>query len=78
MSFRYSSLPSSYCRLRINDDTVFQTRVKPITSNPFFNTSHEAFIRNFNDATVTIVVRDSKNREHDPLMGMIHLKVGTY
>ncbi|KAJ9098139.1 hypothetical protein QFC21_004468 [Naganishia friedmannii] len=68
------SLPSSYCRLRINDDTVFQTRVKPITSNPFFNTSHEAFVRNFKETTVTIVVRDSKNREQDPLMGMIHLK----
>ncbi|KAJ9117451.1 hypothetical protein QFC22_004301 [Naganishia vaughanmartiniae] len=72
------SLPSSYCRLRINDDTVFQTRVKPITSSPFFNTSHEAFIRNFKDTTVTIVVRDSKNREHDPLMGMIYLKVSPY
>lgn len=42
---------------------------------PFFNTSHEAFIRNFKDTTVTVVVRDSKNREHDPLLGMIYLKV---
>ena len=54
---------------------MFQTRVKPITSMPFFNTSHEAFIRNFKDTTVTVIVRDSKNREHDPLLGMIHLKV---
>ncbi|GJE98733.1 C2 domain-containing protein [Phanerochaete sordida] len=34
-------LPSSYCTISLNDELVYQTRVKPITSTPIFNAGTE-------------------------------------
>ncbi|KAJ2978548.1 hypothetical protein NUW54_g11270 [Trametes sanguinea] len=34
-------LPSSYCTISLNDELVYETRVKPITSSPMFNAGTE-------------------------------------
>ncbi|KAI0329974.1 hypothetical protein GY45DRAFT_1278584, partial [Cubamyces sp. BRFM 1775] len=36
-------LPSSYCTIALNDELVYETRVKPITSSPMFNAGTERF-----------------------------------
>ncbi|KAK1248022.1 hypothetical protein MKX07_000910 [Trichoderma sp. CBMAI-0711] len=68
-------LPSSYCTILINDDLVYKTRTKVVSSQPIFNAGTEKFIRDWRSCIVTIGVRDSRNREHDPLIGVVPLKL---
>ena len=59
----------------INDNLVYSTRVKPITSTPIFNAGTERFVRDWRSAHVSVTVRDSRMREKDPILGVIFLKV---
>ncbi|OAA44286.1 meiotically up-regulated protein [Metarhizium rileyi] len=68
-------LPSSYCTILVNDDLVYKTRVKVVSSQPIFNAGTEKFIRDWRSSVVTISVRDSRNRQHDPLIGVVPLKL---
>lgn len=68
-------LPSGYCEMIVNDDIVYKTRVKPYTNMPFYEAGTEVFIRDWTKATVRICVRDARLREHDPIMGIVDLKV---
>lgn len=68
-------LPSSYCTILINDDLVYKTRTKVVSSQPIFNAGTEKFVRDWRSCIVTIGVRDSRNREHDPLIGVVPLKL---
>ncbi|KHN97769.1 meiotically up-regulated protein [Metarhizium album ARSEF 1941] len=68
-------LPSSYCTILINDDLVYKTRVKVVSSQPIFNAGTERFIRDWRSGVVTVSVRDSRNRQHDPLIGVVPLKL---
>ncbi|KAG8908594.1 hypothetical protein FRB99_004882 [Tulasnella sp. 403] len=68
-----SNLPSAYCEIIVNDDLVYKTRVKQYSSMPFFEAGTEVFVRNWETAVVRIVVRDSRLREHDPILGIINL-----
>ncbi|KAI5121834.1 hypothetical protein M0805_003268 [Coniferiporia weirii] len=70
-----SDLPSSYCTIVINDNLIYSTRVKPITSTPIFNAGTERFIRDWRSAHISIAVRDSRMRENDPILGLIFLKL---
>lgn len=54
---------------------VYRTRTKTMTSTPFFNASTERFVKDWQAAHVCIVVRDSRMRETDPLVGMVFFKV---
>ncbi|KAF2659447.1 hypothetical protein K491DRAFT_689312 [Lophiostoma macrostomum CBS 122681] len=68
-------LPTSYCTILYNDQLVYRTRSKAVSSQPIFNAGTERFIRDWRSAIVTVTVRDSRNREHDPILGVVPLKL---
>ncbi|KAI0357862.1 hypothetical protein OH77DRAFT_1308845 [Trametes cingulata] len=68
-------LPSSYCTISLNDELVYETRVKPITSSPIFNAGTERFVRDWRKAHVTVTVKDSRLRENDAVLGTVFLKL---
>lgn len=68
-------LPTSYCTILMNDELVYRTRSKPVSSSPIFNAGTERFIRDWRSAIATVTVRDQRNREHDPILGVVPLKL---
>ncbi|KAI1792363.1 hypothetical protein LXA43DRAFT_972528 [Ganoderma leucocontextum] len=68
-------LPSSYCTLSLNDELVYETRAKPITSSPMFNAGTERFVRDWRAAHVAVTVKDSRMRENDAILGTVFLKL---
>lgn len=68
-------LPSSYCTILINDELAYKTRTKVVSSKPIFEAGTERFIRDWRSAIVTVTVRDSRNRQHDPIIGVVPLKL---
>lgn len=68
-----NDLPSSYCTVILNHQTVFKTRTKPKNPNPFFNAGTERFIRDWRTTEVIVSVRDSRIHENDPLLGIVAL-----
>jgi len=46
-----------------------------MTSKPFFNAGTERFVRDWRHSTVLVVVRDSRMRELDPILGVVELKL---
>ncbi|EEH45524.1 uncharacterized protein PADG_01674 [Paracoccidioides brasiliensis Pb18] len=68
-------LPTSYCTILLNDELVYRTRAKAVTSKPIFNAGTEKFVRDWRSAIVTITVRDQRHREHDPILGVVPLKL---
>ncbi|KAH8677757.1 hypothetical protein BX600DRAFT_393925 [Xylariales sp. PMI_506] len=68
-------LPSSYCTILLNDELIYKTRTKVVSSKPIFNAGTEQFIRDWRSAIVTVAVRDSRNRQHDPIIGVVPLKL---
>ncbi|KAG8739889.1 hypothetical protein FRC10_005023 [Ceratobasidium sp. 414] len=68
-------LPSAYCAVLVNDQKVYKTRVKPITATPFFNAATERFCKDWRRAHITIVTRDSRMRENNPIIGTAMIKV---
>lgn len=69
------NLPTSYCTILFNDQLVYKTRSKAVSSQPIFNAGTERFIRDWRSAIITVTVRDSRNREHDPILGVVPLKL---
>ena len=59
----------------VNDELVYRTRVKPITSTPIFNAGTERFVRDWRAAHVAVTVKDSRIREKDAVSGVVMLKV---
>lgn len=68
-------LPSGYIEVIVNDDIVFKTRVKPLTNMPWYNAGTEVFVRDWTKASVRFAVRDSRMREHDPLLGLVNCEL---
>jgi len=68
-------LPTSYCTILFNDELVYRTRSKAVSSQPIFNAGTERFIRDWRSAILTVTVRDQRNREHDPILGVVPLKL---
>ncbi|KAI4163097.1 MAG: hypothetical protein LQ342_003224 [Letrouitia transgressa] len=68
-------LPSSYCTILFNDQLVYRTRAKVVSSKPIFNAGTERFMRDWRSGIVTITVRDQRHREHDPILGVVPLKL---
>ena len=54
---------------------VYRTRAKAVSSQPILNAGTERFMRDWKSGIVTITVRDQRNREHDPILGIIPLKL---
>ncbi|KZP31751.1 hypothetical protein FIBSPDRAFT_813379 [Athelia psychrophila] len=72
----HEDLPSSYCEIMINDDLVYRTRTKEMTSAPYFAAGTERFVRDYRSTVVRVAVRDARMREHDALLGVVTLPLG--
>ncbi|KAJ6048462.1 uncharacterized protein N7446_011145 [Penicillium canescens] len=68
-------LPTSYCKVLLNDQLVYRTRAKAVSSKPIFNAGTERFVRDWRSAVVTVTVRDQRYREHDPILGVVPIKI---
>ncbi|KAA8648731.1 hypothetical protein EYZ11_004240 [Aspergillus tanneri] len=68
-------LPTSYCKIILNDQLIYRTRAKAVSSKPIFNAGTERFVRDWRSAIVTVTVRDQRYREHDPILGVVPLKL---
>ncbi|KAH8697657.1 C2 domain protein [Talaromyces proteolyticus] len=68
-------LPTGYCTILLNDQLVYRTRAKAVSSRPIFNAGTERFVRDWRSAIVTVTVRDQRHREHDPILGVVSLKL---
>ncbi|QDS73779.1 hypothetical protein FKW77_005419 [Venturia effusa] len=69
------NLPTSYCTILYNDELVYRTRSKAVSSQPIFNAGTERFMRDWRSGIITVTVRDQRNREHDPVLGVVPLKL---
>jgi hypothetical protein len=72
-SERDDDMPDSYCTVILDHKKIYRTRTKPKNSKPFFNAGTERFIRDWRTSEVLISVRDSREREDDPLIGIVYL-----
>lgn len=70
------NLPSGYCSIILDYQKIYKTRVKPMTSKPFFSTVTERFVRDYTKTKLMICVRDSRLREEDPILGVVDLNLG--
>ncbi|KAJ6161139.1 C2 membrane targeting protein [Penicillium chermesinum] len=68
-------LPTSYCKISLNDQLIYRTRPKAVSSKPIFNAGTERFVRDWRSAVVTVTVRDQRYREHDPILGVVPIKL---
>ncbi len=84
-------LPSSYCTILYNDQLVYlfllnvglmftvlqvyRTRAKVVSSKPIFNAGTERFMRDWRSGIVTVTVRDQRHRQHDPILGIVPLRL---
>ncbi|KAK1138827.1 hypothetical protein N8T08_001744 [Aspergillus melleus] len=68
-------LPTSYCKIILNDQLVYRTRAKAVSSKPIFNAGTERFVRDWRSAIVAVTIRDQRYREHDPILGVVPLKL---
>lgn len=46
-----------------------------VSSKPIFNAGTERFMRDWRSGIVTVTVRDSRMRQHDPILGVVPLKL---
>lgn len=67
--------PSAYCEVHLNDKYVYRTRTKRANPQPYFNAVSERFIRDWRHARIKFVVKDERDREHDPIIGVVSLRL---
>lgn len=70
---QHDDMPDSYCTIILNHKKIYRTRTKPKNSKPFFNAGTERFVRDWRDTEIVVSVRDSREREDDPLIGIVYL-----
>lgn len=66
-------MPDSYCSIILNHKNIYRSRTKPKNSKPFFNAATERFIRDWQTTEIIVSVRDAREREADPLIGIVYL-----
>ena len=54
---------------------MYRTRAKAVSSKPIFNAGTERFVRDWQSAVITVTVRDQRYRQHDPILGVIPLRL---
>lgn len=69
------SLPSSYVQVFLNDQPTLRTRTKKYDPRPFINAGTERVVYDWRAARIDFVVRDSRQRESDAILGVVGLKV---
>ncbi|KAJ3053153.1 hypothetical protein HK097_004924 [Rhizophlyctis rosea] len=67
---------SPYVHVYLNDVLKFSTRIKHVNPSPVWNASTEIFIRDWRTTRVRIVVKDGRLHEHDPVIGILVIKLG--
>lgn len=67
--------PSAYVEVHLNDKLVYRTRTKQLNPVPYFNAVSERFIRDWQLAKITFVVKDERDREHDAILGIVSLRL---
>lgn len=70
-----SKMPNSYVQVLINDEAVFRTRTKTFNPQPFFNAGTERLVPDFDTGRIDLVVRDARQRENDPILGVVGIKL---
>lgn len=65
--------PNPYVEVHLNDKYVYRTRTKQVNPMPYFNAMSERFIRDWRLAKIVFVIKDERDREHDPIIGMVSL-----
>lgn len=70
---REEGMPDSYCTIILNHKKIYRTRTKPKNSKPFFNAGTERFVRDWRTTEIVMAVWDSREREDDPLIGIVYL-----
>ena len=70
-----NKLPSSYCTILFNDTLAYRTRAKVVSSKPIFNAGTERFMRDWRSGIITVTVRDQRYRQHDPILGVVPLRL---
>ncbi|KAI2466726.1 hypothetical protein F4781DRAFT_340441 [Annulohypoxylon bovei var. microspora] len=70
---QHDDMPDSYCTIILNHKKIYRTRTKPKNSKPFFNAGTERFVRDWRDTEIIVSVRDAREREDDPLVGIVYL-----
>ncbi|KAK8026806.1 hypothetical protein PG991_003862 [Apiospora marii] len=68
-----NDMPDSYCNIIMNHRKIYRTRTKPKNSKPFFNAGTEKFVRDWKNTEIIVAVRDQREREADPLIGIVYL-----
>lgn len=66
-------MPDSYCSIILNHKNIYRSRTKPKNSKPFFNAATEKFIKDWRTTEIIVSVRDAREREDDPLIGIVYL-----
>lgn len=62
--------PNPYCEVILNGRLVFRTRTKQLSPAPYWNAVSERFVRDWSKARIVFVVRDERDRERDPVIGL--------
>lgn len=70
-----ANAPSAYVTIILNDETVFRSRTKALSTNPFYNAGTERFIRDWRRTLVMFVVYDNRLREDDAILGVVPIKL---
>lgn len=68
-------IPSLYVTADVNDQLLYRTRVKSISSAPTYNSSTEQYVRDWRLATLNISVWDRRKKDDDCLVGVVALKI---
>lgn len=70
-----SKMPNSYVQVLINDEAVFRSRTKTLNPRPYINAGTERFVMDLKHARIDFVVRDARQRESDPILGVVGLNL---
>ncbi|KAK9764428.1 hypothetical protein K7432_008068, partial [Basidiobolus ranarum] len=73
--YDHTQPPNPYANIFVNDTKVYKTRTKMHSTAPFWNVSTEQFINDFDNATVRVTVKNEINMEHDPVLGMVLVRL---
>ncbi|THU78065.1 hypothetical protein K435DRAFT_786410 [Dendrothele bispora CBS 962.96] len=65
--------PSPYCMIVINHQSVYRTRTKMKERDPYYDAGTERFIPSWLTSMVMIAVRDYRQYESHPLIGVVFL-----
>lgn len=70
-----SKMPNSYVQVLLNDEAIFRSRTKTLNPRPYINAGTERFVPCLASARIDFVIRDARQRESDPILGVVGLSL---